>query len=56
MTIRELIESLSVVDPDGEVLVVLFKNDGTSEQFEIDAATIIDGAPQIEISEPEGVE
>jgi hypothetical protein len=30
---------------------VLFKNDGTSEQFEIDGVTNIDGTAQIEISE-----
>ena len=30
---------------------VLFKNDGTSEQFEIDGMTNIDGTAQIEISE-----
>jgi hypothetical protein len=56
MTIRDLIESLSGIDPDSEALVVLFKNDGTSEQFEIDAVTNIDGVAQIEITEPEDVE
>ena len=56
MTIRDLIEGLSGIDPDGEALVVLFKNDGTAEQFEIDAMTNIDGVAQIEISEPEDVE
>ena len=55
MTIHDLIASLNGIDPDGEVLVVLFKNDGTSGQFEIDAVTDIDGAAQIEISEPEEV-
>jgi hypothetical protein len=56
MTIHDLIESLSGIDPDSETFVVLFKNDGTSEQFEIDAVTNINGTAHIEISEPEGVE
>jgi hypothetical protein len=30
---------------------LLFKNDGTSEQFEMDGVTNIDGTAQIEISE-----
>jgi hypothetical protein len=47
---------LSGIDPDGEALVVLFKNDGTSEQFELDGVTNIDGTAQIEISEPEDIQ
>jgi hypothetical protein len=56
MTIRDLIENLSGINPDAEAVVVLFKNDCTSEPFEIDGVTNIDGTAQIEMSEPQDVE
>jgi hypothetical protein len=36
MTIQELINTLEQFDPVQDVFVALFKNDGTSELFEIE--------------------
>jgi hypothetical protein len=36
MTIRELRAALAIMDTNSEVQVVLFKNDGTSEVFELE--------------------
>jgi hypothetical protein len=49
--VRELIDQLTVQDPEVEVVVVLFARDGTSSQFAIDAVEAEDNAIRIEASE-----
>lgn len=51
MTIQELIEVLETMEPGREAFVVLFKVDGTAEQFDIAAVVDYNGNAQIEISE-----
>ena len=51
MTVRELTSALATMDPDHEVLVVLFKVDGTSAQFHIDSVDANNEHTQIEINE-----
>ena len=53
MTIRELRAALATMDTNSEVQVVLFKNDGTSEVFELEEVLSNDGHTQLEIYEPE---
>ena len=51
MLIQELIDILETMDPHRDAFVVLFKADGTAEQFSIDAVVDYSGNAQIEISE-----
>jgi hypothetical protein len=51
MTIHDLIEVLETMEPDREAFVVLFKADGTAQQFDIDAVVDYNGNAQIEISD-----
>ena len=51
MTVRELIGALETLDPDREAFVVLFKIDGTSEQFDIDDVVDYNGNAQLELNE-----
>jgi hypothetical protein len=53
MTIRELRAALATMDTNSEVQVVLFKNDGTSEVFELEEVLSNEGHAQLEIYEPE---
>jgi hypothetical protein len=53
MTIQELINTLEQFDPTQNVFVALFKNDGTSEIFEIEEITENNGNAQLEIYEEE---
>jgi hypothetical protein len=55
MTIRELRDALGQFDPDQEAFVVLCKNDGTGEQFEIITVSDHNGNAQIEIYAEEEV-
>lgn len=54
MTIQELIDTLALFDPAQDVVVALFKYDGTSEIFEIEEINDSDGNVQLEIYE-EGI-
>jgi hypothetical protein len=56
MTIRELRSALAPMHPESTVQVVLFKNDGTSEVFELEEVLHNDGHAQFEIYEPEAPE
>jgi hypothetical protein len=49
MTIRALRDALGQFDPDQEAFVVLFRNDGTGEQFESMAVRENHGNAQMEI-------
>ena len=51
MTIRQLIGALETMDPERDAFVVLFKADGTSEQFDIDDVVDYNGNAQVEINE-----
>jgi hypothetical protein len=53
MTIQELIDTLALFNPAQNVFVALFKNDGTSEIFEIEEVGDNDGNVQLEIYEEE---
>jgi hypothetical protein len=53
MTIRELRAALATMEANSDVQVVLFKNDGTSEAFELEEVLSNDGHAQLEIYEPE---
>jgi len=53
MTIRELRAALATMEATSDVQVVLFKNDGTSEVFELEEVLSNDGHAQLEIYEPE---
>ena len=53
MTIRELRAALATMEANSDVQVVLFKNDGTSEVFELEAVLSHEGHAQLEIYEPE---
>jgi hypothetical protein len=53
MTIRELRSALAAIPAESSVQVVLFKNDGTSEVFELEEVLSNDGHAQLEIYEPE---
>jgi hypothetical protein len=51
MLVRELINLLAVADRDAEVMVSLFQENGTSEVFEIEDISLLNGFVHIEISE-----
>jgi hypothetical protein len=51
MTIQELINTLEQFDPMQDVFVALFKNDGTSELFEIEVIGENNRNVQLEIYE-----
>ena len=51
MTIRELMDILTGMDPEAEAFVQLFKTDGTSESFEIEAVRDNNGNAQLDIYE-----
>jgi hypothetical protein len=53
MTIQELINTLERFDPTQDVFVALFKNDGTSELFEIEEIGENNRNVQLEIYEAE---
>jgi len=53
MTIRELRAALATMEANSDVQVVLFKNDGTSEVFELEEVLSNEGHAQLEIYEPE---
>jgi hypothetical protein len=53
MTVRELRAALSSLEANSDVQVVLFKNDGTSEVFELEEVLSNNGHAQLEIYEPE---
>jgi hypothetical protein len=53
MTIQELIDTLAQFDQTQNVFVVLFKNDGTGEEFGIEEISDTNGNVQLEIYEEE---
>ena len=53
MTVRELRAALSSLEANSDVQVVLFKNDGTNEVFELEEVLSNNGHAQLEIYEPE---
>jgi hypothetical protein len=53
MTVRELRAALATMEANSDVQVVLFKNDGTSEVFELEEVLSNEGHAQLEIYEPE---
>jgi hypothetical protein len=53
MTIQELRAALATIPAMSTVQVVLFKNDGTSEVFELEDAYAHNGQAQLEIYETE---
>jgi hypothetical protein len=55
MTVRELRAALASMEATSEVEVVLFKNDGTSQVFELEEVLSLDGHTQLEIYEAEPV-
>jgi hypothetical protein len=52
MTIRELRAALATMEANSDVQVVLFKNDGTSEVFELEEVLSHEGRAPLEIYEP----
>jgi hypothetical protein len=55
MTVRELRAALASMEANSDVQVVLFKNDGTSQVFELEEVLSLDGHAQLEIYEAEPV-
>jgi hypothetical protein len=55
MTVRELRAALTSIDANSDVQVVLFKNDGTSEVFQLEEVLSNNGHAQLEIYEDEPV-
>jgi hypothetical protein len=55
MTVRELRAALTSMETNSDVQVVLFKNDGTSEVFELEEVLSNNGYAQLEIYEDEPV-
>jgi hypothetical protein len=55
MTVRELRAALTSLEANNDVQVVLFKNDGTSEVFELEEVLSNNGHAQLEIYEDEPV-
>jgi hypothetical protein len=53
MTVRELRAALAPMAANSDVQIVLFKNDGTSEVFELEEVLSNEGRAQLEIYEPE---
>jgi hypothetical protein len=56
MTVRELRAALASMEANSPVQVVLFKNDGTNQVFELEEVLSIDGHAQLEIYEAEEAE
>jgi hypothetical protein len=56
MTVRELRSALAPMEANSEVQVVLFKNDGTSQVFELEEVLSLDDHAQLEIYEAEEME
>ena len=56
MTVRDLRAALASLEANSEVQVVLFKNDGTSDVFELEEVLSNNGHAQLEIYEAEEVE
>ena len=55
MTVRELRAALTSMEATSDVQVVLFKNDGTSEVFELEEVLSNNGHAQLGIYEDEPV-
>jgi hypothetical protein len=55
MTVRELRAALAPMMAISDVQVVLFKNDGTSQVFELEEVLSLEGRAQLEIYEAEPV-
>jgi hypothetical protein len=55
MTVRELRAALASMEANNDVQVVLFKNDGTSDVFELEEVLSNNGRAQLEIYEAEPV-
>ncbi len=55
MTIQELHDILGTLDEESEVIISLFKADGTVQAFEIDGIDADFGLVHIDISEDEGI-
>lgn len=55
MTVRDLRAALAHMEANSTVQVVLFKNDGTSDVFELEEVLSNDGRAQLEIYEAEPV-
>ncbi len=55
MTIQELCAALATMPATNTVQVVFFKNDGTSEVFELEEAYATNGHARLEIYEAESV-
>jgi hypothetical protein len=55
MTVRELRAALAPMEATSAVQVVLFKNDGTSQVFDLEEVLSLDGHAQLEIYEAEPV-
>jgi enoyl-CoA hydratase/carnithine racemase len=53
MTVRELRAALASLEANSDVQVVLFKNDGTSQVFELEEVLSNNGHTQLEIYEAE---
>jgi len=56
MTVRELRAALATMEGTSDVQVVLFKNDGTNQVFELEEVLSNDGDAQLEIYEAEEAE
>ena len=56
MTVRELRATLAMMEANSPVQVVLFKNDGTNQVFELEEVLSNNGHAQLEIYEPEEAE
>ena len=56
MTVRELRAALAPMEATSDVQVVLFKNNGTSDVFELEEVLSLDGHAQLEIYEAEEAE
>jgi hypothetical protein len=55
MTVRELRAAMASLEANSAVQVVLFKNDGTNQVFELEEVLSFDGYTQLEIYEAEPV-
>ncbi len=55
MTVRELRAALATIEANSTVQVVLFKNDGTNQVFELEEVLSNHGYAQLEIYEAEPV-
>jgi len=55
MTVRELRAALATIEAASEVQVVLFKNDRTSQVFELEEVLSLEEHTQLEIYEAEPV-